>query len=285
MVAKELEADHMNLDIRIAVTWPDHPKTVKLARRLGPEAVICLVRLWCHAAQNKPDGILNGMSVEDIEIAAKWTGEYESFVKTLVDLKWLTEDAGCYTIHDWEEHNPYAFHAPKRKAKARLAANVRHAKSTIEQCSNGDLALRQSGNSTAPYPSPVPAPSPEPKKSEFFGLAEHIFSLIKTLNPNHKQPNLESWANDIRLMVERDSRTTTEIRDLFEWANKHHFWKTNILSPATLRKQWDKLVIQRDNQGGAHASSGRIDNSAPARVDRAIEQRNRQRAADPKRTG
>lgn len=31
--------------------------------------------------------------------------------------------------------------------------------------------------------------------------------------------------------------------------SKHHFWQTNILSPESLRKQWDKLTMQR-NAGG-----------------------------------
>jgi hypothetical protein len=74
-----------------------------------------------------------------------------------------------------------------------------------------------------------------------------IFNLIRTLNPKHREPNFKSWANDIRLMRECDRRTDEEIRALFEWANQDHFWRTNILSPAKLRKQWDVLVIQRDN--------------------------------------
>ncbi len=106
--------------------------------------------------------------------------------------------------------------------------------------------------------------------------AEFIFNLILTLNPKHRAPNLDTWANDIRLMCERDGRTTDEIRALFEWANKHHFWKTNILSPATLRKQWDKLVIQRQNTGEKNGTHQQIDNSAIGQV-RAANERARQR--------
>lgn len=96
-------------------------------------------------------------------------------------------------------------------------------------------------------------------------LAKWIFSLIQTLNPNHREPNLDSWANDVRLMRERDKRSRREIAELFDWANKDDFWRTNILSPATLRKQWDRLVIQRGTlrearqqpAAGSTASSGR----------------------------
>lgn len=109
-----------------------------------------------------------------------------------------------------------------------------------------------------------------------------MFDLIRTLNPKHREPNLQSWANDVRLMRERDGRTDAEIRVLFEWSNQHHFWKTNILSPATLRKQWDKLVIQRDNAGGSNAPRQPVDNSAVGKVRQANAARE-QRAADAQR--
>lgn len=76
-----------------------------------------------------------------------------------------------------------------------------------------------------------------------------IFKKIQELNPNHKEPNLKTWANEIRLMRERDNRTDQQIRELFIWANADGFWKSNVLSPGTLRKQWDKLTIQRDTRG------------------------------------
>lgn len=96
-------------------------------------------------------------------------------------------------------------------------------------------------------------------------VSEHFFQLIQALNPKHKTPNFKAWANDIRLMRERDGRTLDEIRELFQWANDDPFWKTNILSPATLRKQWDKLVIQRNNRR-PNATHQRVDTSAPGRV-------------------
>ena len=39
-----------------------------------------------------------------------------------------------------------------------------------------------------------------------------------------------------------------QIAELFQWANNDSFWKSNILCPDTLRKQWDKLIIQKQNK-------------------------------------
>ena len=77
-----------------------------------------------------------------------------------------------------------------------------------------------------------------------YGCAEWMFELIKQLNPNHKQPNLESWAEDIRKMVNIDNRTYDEISNLMMWVNKDSFWSINVLSPKKLRDKWDQLIIK-----------------------------------------
>jgi len=74
--------------------------------------------------------------------------------------------------------------------------------------------------------------------------AKSIFQSIQEMNPKHKKPNFNTWANTVRLMKERDGHSHKEILDLFRWANNDDFWRKNILSPTTLRKQWDKLTIQ-----------------------------------------
>ena len=76
--------------------------------------------------------------------------------------------------------------------------------------------------------------------------AEWIFHLIRKLNPSFREPKFESWANDIRLMRERDNRTHKDICELFQWANQDRFWSVNILSPATLRAKWDQLSMKRN---------------------------------------
>ena len=85
--------------------------------------------------------------------------------------------------------------------------------------------------------------------------AEYIKSKLQDLNI--KIPNdLSKWANTIRLMRERDKRMHREICEVFKWANNHEFWRSNILSPSKLRKQFDQLVLQkqRDITGGSNVT-------------------------------
>lgn len=80
--------------------------------------------------------------------------------------------------------------------------------------------------------------------SIFFQLANRLYQKILTNDEGFKKPNLQTWANDVRLMMERDKRTEEQIIYLIEWSQSHHFWKSNILSVKSLRKQYTKLTIQ-----------------------------------------
>lgn len=76
--------------------------------------------------------------------------------------------------------------------------------------------------------------------------ARWLYGAILNTAPKFKEPNFKAWANDVRLMRERDGRTHHEICALLRWAHGDRFWRGNILSPAKLREHWDRLTIQRD---------------------------------------
>jgi len=97
-------------------------------------------------------------------------------------------------------------------------------------------------------------PKTKPKKNLHYEngdleTAEAIYNLILTLNPKHKKPAMESWANEVRLMREKDSYSHSEILSLFRFANSDDFWKSNILSPKKLRDKWDVLTIKKGDSG------------------------------------
>jgi hypothetical protein len=75
-------------------------------------------------------------------------------------------------------------------------------------------------------------------------LAVLLWKYVQKNDPSMKHPNLESWANDIRLMMQIDKREGKEIQDVILWATKDEFWHKNILSAVKLRKHFDKLKMQ-----------------------------------------
>lgn len=84
--------------------------------------------------------------------------------------------------------------------------------------------------------------------SEDLRCAEWLFTMVQSISPSAKKPNYAAWANDVRLMRERDNRTHYDIAALFKWACNDKFWKGNVLCPATLRDKWTQLDIKRNKQ-------------------------------------
>lgn len=124
----------MNSDIRLSVGFWEHPKTVKLTRRLGLEGVRSLQILWLWATQNRPDGVLSGMDAEDIEIAAKWTGEPSALYAVLIELRFVDmttpsdgSEPPVHSLHGWAKHNSWQAEAEARSEAARKAAKARWA--------------------------------------------------------------------------------------------------------------------------------------------------------------
>jgi hypothetical protein len=96
----------MTNDARLSCGLPSHPKTKKLIKRLGQAAAWNLVCLILWAATNRSDGDLSGMSVEDIELAADWSGEDGALVAALQEVRFIDVEDGGFMLHDWHETQP-----------------------------------------------------------------------------------------------------------------------------------------------------------------------------------
>lgn len=91
---------------------------------------------------------------------------------------------------------------------------------------------------------------------DHFRFAELMFDRVADVMPKTKKPNLEKWANDIRLINQRDKIELRELWNVFVWANNDGFWKTNILSPAKLREKYPQLEVKRNEAGKQNGGQG-----------------------------
>lgn len=107
--------------------------------------------------------------------------------------------------------------------------------------------------STSPLDAPVPTEPPaKAKKARTYAedsieyrLAAQLRTRILENLPTAKVPeDLNKWADAIRLLIERDHRDVAEIRRVIDFCQRDQFWKANILSGDTLRKQYDRLVLK-----------------------------------------
>ena len=93
-------------------------------------------------------------------------------------------------------------------------------------------------------PPPKKAPPPDPSPSQAMRLAELLLSKILDHSPKFKHPNLEKWKKEMDLLLRIDKRSPEEIENVIRWATSNDFWMSNVLSPSSLRKSFDRLVLQ-----------------------------------------
>ncbi|MGA6637866.1 replication protein [Escherichia coli] len=133
-----------------------------------------------------------------------------------------------------------------------------------QQCNNNNKNIKRSSSENSDESSDKPvkkSPVLKPDAaiqsggkwgtSEDLRCAEWLFSEVQRIAPSAKQPAWAGWANDIRLMRERDGRTHKEIAQLFKWACNDSFWQGNVLCPSTLRDKWTQLDIKRNKQAAS----------------------------------
>ncbi|MGY6029872.1 Replication protein 15 [Phytobacter sp. AG2a] len=92
--------------------------------------------------------------------------------------------------------------------------------------------------------------------AEDLRAAKWIYDQALVVNASLSEPKWVEWANTIRLMRVQDFRSHHDICSLFKWASQDVFWKDNILSPSSLRKQWDKLTTKRQSQSSGVTRGG-----------------------------
>jgi hypothetical protein len=90
----------------------------------------------------------------------------------------------------------------------------------------------------------------EPKQSEIDALkiAEYLARKITDFNSTAKT-NPSGWVKDIELAIRIDKRTPKELCEIITWIytdNKDgKFWIKNIMSGESLRRQYDKMYMQK----------------------------------------
>ncbi|MGG5376006.1 hypothetical protein IGI57_002513 [Enterococcus sp. DIV0213j] len=153
----------------------------------------------------------------------------------------------------------YDFYQNQENKESHSSDTEKPQKST----NNNDKTMNNNDNNNNPRNSPKirEYADDDPNKK----LAVLLLKLIRK-NQNIKEPDLNKWANTIRLTIESDKRTGREVQDMIVWATNHDFWSTVILSPTSLRKHFDKMTSQKDKV--KHPKGGqRLENTNSSEYD------------------
>ncbi len=87
-------------------TLLDHPKFLRLARRIGQgQAIIMLLRLWGHCQAECRREFWAGADAEYVEAVGRWDGESGVAFEALKATGFVVEEPGGVRIHDWDDMN------------------------------------------------------------------------------------------------------------------------------------------------------------------------------------
>lgn len=79
---------------------------------------------------------------------------------------------------------------------------------------------------------------------------KRVSKVAKDAGVEHliKNVNLQSWSNEMRLLVEKDEVGKHLAKDVMDWVTDHYFWRTNVLSAKKLRDKFPDLAIKMSSE-------------------------------------
>jgi len=166
---------------------------------------LSLIDFWLSTAVQRPLGTLTNYSIEDIEIDANWGGEPGLFVKVLLEVGFLDEKDGVYSLHNWNVRQGWVSGTEERADKARFSRLARSNPSLykelkakgVDSISKEDYQKRKksfNGSSTVvneplnesstvveedSTPSPSPSPTPNVRETPISPLKKFLENKIE----------------------------------------------------------------------------------------------------------
>lgn len=100
----------------------------------------------------------------------------------------------------------------------------------------------------------VPKKKVYEEDNSYYKMAVYFHNLVKTVAKEAgiehliSRANLQTWADDFRKLVELEKVDKRLAKDVMDWVVTDDFWRTNILSASTFRKQFAKLAMKMASQ-------------------------------------
>ena len=225
----------------------------------GADAELLFVRCLSFLASVSSDGFITDRQMKSI--VGLRLRNVPKRVDTLTKVGLLNAVEGGFVVRSWTKWNKSAEEIGKllakdRERKSRKQSDVEGVSSRNDsgiqtdselQSSTEQSSTEQSTSSSAVAVETQGARFARPLCDVLTG--ELVSNGVKVpVEPSKK------WLDDARLLVDRDERDPHEARALILWATKDSFWRANILSMPTFRKQYDKLRLARERSGAVKPS-------------------------------
>ena len=227
--------------IKIEKVTPDKPEIYLMAEALSldPDEILGkLIRIWSWMDSHFDEMSARRHKLSVTLVQIDRVAGVKNFGQAMVDVEWLSsEGIPNFDRHLGESSKKRAKDA-ERKRLSRISSKDGHKKSgqKVGPEEEEDKKKIKDKNLTS-----------NNFTDRDFACAKEIYQRVLNTAEHTKPPNFEKWANSIRLMREQDKLTHEQIWRVFDWANRDDFWKTNILSPDKLRKQFAQLEAKMNS--------------------------------------
>lgn len=252
----------MNKDIRIDLSFSNHRKRKKLFSILGAQGVLSLIDLWLKTAESRPKGILTGMDETDIALDAQWSADAGQFCKVLCEVGFLDRaEDGTYSIHDWKEHQRYAYFSEERSKVARDSARRRWEKrrgikkeDKEKQGHNANIMQgAYEGHTKGNAPSPSPNPNPNPlntslSSSKMTCPHPDILELYHKILP--ELPPVKVWSEERQKHLRARWKEEPKRRDLEWWRKYFEYVRESSFLMGNGNKKWQpnlEWLVKKSN--------------------------------------
>lgn len=118
-----------------------------------------------------------------------------------------------------------------------------------------DKPVEEIKESEAPK-KPGQKPQKKPKYTDdntYYKMAKYFHEKVsivaKDAGVEHliRKANLQRWADDFRLLIEKDKVEKRLAKEVMDWVTQDSFWSTNVLSAKKLREKFTELAIKMKN--------------------------------------
>lgn len=94
----------------------------------------------------------------------------------------------------------------------------------------------------APKKRTTKAPKTEEPREDVDRICTYLAEWI-VRNGSRRPSITKEWRDEARRLIDRDGRPLDEIQKVIRWSQRDQFWRKNVLSMPTFRKQYDRLRL------------------------------------------
>jgi hypothetical protein len=155
--------------------------------------------------------------------------------------------------NDWQQADPTAADRMRRYRQKAKGQGANAAVTRDEQDRNGPVptSTYTDTEEAKASSSPVAEVKLLPHAAEAISLCETLADLIAKNGSMRPKVN-EAWLSSARRLLHRDERPYEEALSLIRWCQADEFWRGNVLSMPTFRKQYDRLRLAAQRNDGRH---------------------------------